>query len=77
MLDARTRVESHVLLDLGLLLARGGLVDGHLDKVVGRRHDNGVEGGEFGADLGVIDGPEAVERETLLVEGARGHHLVP
>lgn len=33
----------HIFLDLGLLLADGGLVDGHLDDFVGRCHDDGLE----------------------------------
>lgn len=77
MLDARAGVEDDVLLDLGLLLARGGLVDGHLDEVVGRGHDDGVEGRELGADLGVVDGPEAVEGQALLVKSTSRDHFVP
>lgn len=38
MLDASAAVEVDVFLDLGLLLAGRGLVDGHLDDVVGRCH---------------------------------------
>lgn len=37
----------HVFFDLGLLLADGGLVDGHFDNFVGRGHDDGLEGGVF------------------------------
>jgi hypothetical protein len=32
---------------LGLLLALGGFVDGHLDDFVGRGHDDTLQGGEF------------------------------
>lgn len=77
VLDTCARVEGDVLFDLGLSLAGGGLVDGHLDDVVGRRHDDGAQGGELGADLRVVDRPEAVEGEALLVEGAGRDHLVP
>lgn len=77
VLDAGARVKDDVLLDLGAFLAGGGLVDGHLDDVVGRRHDDGGEGRVVGADLAVVDGPEAVEGEALLVEGASRDHLVP
>lgn len=77
VLDARARVEDDVLLDLGHLLARSGLVDGHLDNVVGRGHDDGAQGRELGADLGVIHRPEAVEGEALLVKGTGRNHLVP
>ena len=77
VLHAGPAVEVDVLLDLGLLLAVGGLVDGHLDDVVGRRHDDGLEGGELRADILVVDGPEAVEAEDLFVVGADVFHLVP
>lgn len=51
VLHAGAAVEDDELLDLRLLLARGGLVDGHLDHAVGRAHDDRVEGAELGADL--------------------------
>jgi len=43
VLHARPAVEVDVLLDLGLLLALGWLVDGHLDHVVGAGHDDGFQ----------------------------------
>ena len=77
VLHTGSGVEDDVLLDLRLLLAGRGLVDGHLDQVVLGRHDDRVERRELGADLRVVDGPEAVEGEALLVEGAGGNHVVP
>ena len=77
MLGSRGGVEGDVLLDLGLLLSGGGLVDGHLDEVVGGSHDDGAESRELGGDLVVVDGPEAVEVEALLVKGTGLGHLVP
>ena len=47
VLDTGTVVEVHILLDLGLLLALGRLIDGHLDDLVGRRHDDTLQGREF------------------------------
>ena len=47
VLDAGAAVVVDVLFDLGLFLAGGGLVDGHLDGFVGRGHDDGAEGGVF------------------------------
>lgn len=77
VLDAGAAVEVDVLLDLGAALARGGLVDGHLDDVVGRRHDDGVERRVLGGDLGVVDGPEPVEGEASLVVRAGCFHRAP
>ena len=69
VLDARPVVEVDELFDLRFLFARGGLVDGHFDGFVGRGHDDGAEGGELGADVVVVDGPEAVEAEAFFVAG--------
>lgn len=77
VLDAGAGVEDDELLDLRLLLARRRLVDGHLDHAVGRAHDDRVERAELGADLRVVDAPEPVELQALLVEGAGLDHLVP
>lgn len=77
MLDAGPGVEVDVLLDLALAQTGGGLVDGHLDDVVGGCHDDAAEGGVGGADLGIVDGPEAVEGEALFVVGAGGLHGAP
>lgn len=77
VLHARAAVKVNVLFDLRLFLPVRGLVDGHLDDVVGRRHDDGLERGELGADVFVVDGPEAVEAEHALVVVADVLHLVP
>lgn len=64
MLDAGgVAVVLNVFFNLRLFLADGGLVDGHFDFFVGGGHDGGGEGGEFGCEGGVVDGPEAVEVE--------------
>lgn len=75
VLDTGTTVVLAVLGDLGLLLAHSGLVDGHLDLLGGVSHDDGAESRVLGVDLGVIDGPEAVEAELLLVHLAGLEHL--
>lgn len=51
MLNAGAGVEIDILLDLALAQTGRGLVDGHLDDVVGGGHDDAVEGGVGGADL--------------------------
>lgn len=77
MLHARAAVEVDVLLDLRLALPRRGLVDRHLDALARRGHDDGPERREVGADVLVVDGPEAVEAEDALVVPARRVHLAP
>lgn len=47
VLDTGSVVEVNILLNLGLLLALGGLVDGHLHNLVGGGHDDTLQGGEF------------------------------
>lgn len=47
VLHTGTVVEVHVLLNLRLLLALCGLVDGHLDDLVGGGHDDTLQSGEF------------------------------
>ena len=67
-----------VLAELGNLRlsnAVGGLVDGHLDLLIEVGHDDGAQRGELGVDHLVIDGPEAVEVEHLLVPGSHRLHL--
>lgn len=75
VLDTGTAVVLAVLGDLGLLLSGSGLVDGHLDLLGGVGHDDGAESRVLGVDLGVIDGPEAVEAQLLLVHLAGLEHL--
>lgn len=55
MLDAWTSVEINILLDLGLLLACGGLVDWHLDVLVEIADDDRSEGRELGVEHLVIN----------------------
>ena len=54
-------------LDLGLPLARGRLVDGHLDGLLVVGDHDGAQRAVVRVDLLVVDGPEAVEHQTLLV----------
>lgn len=75
VLDTGTTIVLAVLGNLGLLLSSSGLVDGHLDLLGGVGHDDGAEGRVLGVDLGVIDGPEAVEAQLLLVHLAGLEHL--
>ena len=75
VLDTGTAIVLAVLSNLGLLLSGGGLVDGHLDLLGGVGHDDGAEGRVLGVDLGVVDGPEAVEAQLLLVHLAGLEHL--
>lgn len=77
MLHAGAAEEVDILLDLGRLLAHCGLVDWHFEGAVRRGHDDGAQGGEVGADVCVVDAPEAVEVERRLVVGARAGHAVP
>lgn len=77
MLDAGAGVEIYVFFNLALAQTGGGLVDGHLDDVVGGGHDDAVEGGVGGADLRIVDGPEAVEGEAFFVVFAGRLHGAP
>ncbi len=61
-------VPVEVFLDLRLLLARGGLVDGHLDEALAAGHDLGHQGGVVGGDVLVVEGHEHLEAEDVLVE---------
>ena len=76
VLRAGAAVKLDILLDLRLALADGGLVDGHLDLFVIVGHDDRAESRKLGHDLLVVDGPEAVEVEHLLVPLGDGDHLV-
>jgi hypothetical protein len=62
-------VPVEVFLDLALLFAGGGLVDGDLDEVVAAGHDLGHEGGELGGDVLVVEVLEHGELEDVFVEG--------
>jgi hypothetical protein len=77
MLDARAAVKVDVFLNLALLFTLGRLVDGHLDHVVWRAHDDALERRVLGAYVLVVDAPEAVETEHLFVVFARAFHFIP
>lgn len=76
MLDTSSDVEVAVFLDLALLLALGGFIDGELDNFIKVSHDDGVEGRVFGVHHLVIDRPESVEIEGLFVPVSGGNHFV-
>jgi len=76
MLDTSADVEIAVFLDLALLLALGGFVNGELDSLVKISHDNGAEGRVFSVHHLVIDGPESVEFKDLFVPFSSGNHFV-
>lgn len=67
MLHTGPVVKVDEFFDLGLLLAGGRLVDGHLDDFVGRSHYHRAEGGELRTDVGVVDRPETVEPKAFFV----------
>ena len=75
MLYTRTAIIFAELLDLALANAVGGLVDGHLDALVEISHDNTAEGRELGVDHLIVDGPEAMEVQHLLVPLSDWLHL--
>ena len=77
VLDSRAAVEVDVFLDLALLLALGRLVDGHLDDVVRTAHDDALQRGVLCANILVVDGPEAVKAEHILIIVTDVFHLVP
>lgn len=54
-------------LDLGFLLARCRLIDGHFNGLLIVGDHDGAQGTELGVQLFVIHGPEAVEEQVLLV----------
>jgi hypothetical protein len=77
MLYACAAIEVDVLFYLRLLLALGWLVNGHFDNFIGRRHYDRLERGKLGADVFIVDAPEAVESERFLVVLADVLHLIP
>lgn len=77
VLNATTTIIVDVLLNLTLLLALCGLIDRHLDNLVWRRHDHRLQRRVLGADILVVNGPEAVEAECLFVVFTHCVHFVP
>ena len=77
MLHPRPTIPIHILLDLALPLPLCGLIDWHFDDFVRRRHHHAPQRGEFGADVVVVNAPEAVKAEALLVEVAGRVHGGP
>lgn len=75
VLDSRSLVVVHVLLDLRHLLPVGRLVNGHLDVLVVVCHHDGSQGGVLSVDDGVVDGPESMEPESVLVKPGCLLHL--
>ncbi len=67
VLNTRASIVVAELLDLTLSLAIGRFVDGHLDLLVEVSHHDGAQRRELGVDHLVIDRPESMEVEHLLV----------
>ena len=85
MLDAGAFVEVQVLLDLALLAAGGGLVDGELDAAVAVAHHLAHQGGELGGDVVVVEADQLLEVHHVgvplhpfvhLAQGYVAHHVV-
>ena len=75
MLNTRAAVVLTELLDLALSDAIGGLIDGHFDLFVKVGHDDGAQRRVLCVDHLVIDGPEAMEVEHLLIPLSDRLHL--
>ena len=75
VLDTGASIVVAELLDLTLSLAIGRLVDGHLDLLVEVSHHDGAQRGELSVDHLVIDRPESMEVEHLLVPLSDGFHF--
>lgn len=56
-----------VLFNLRLLFARGRLIHGHFDRLIGRCYNDGPHGRVIAAHVLIIDRPVAVEVQTFLV----------
>ena len=67
VLDASRAVVVNVLFNLGLALAGGRFVHGHLDGLFPVGHDDGAQGRVLRVDLRVVHRPEAVKHEVVLV----------
>lgn len=65
------------LFNLRFLLPLGRFIDGHLHILVSICHDNAVQRRELSVNLLIIDRPESVESELVLVPLAHFVHLVP
>ena len=63
-------------LDLGFAKTGGGFVDRHFDGLVVVGDDDGFQGGVFGVELFVIDGPESMEGEGFDVPVYDWFHLM-
>lgn len=76
MLDTSSDVKIAVFLNLTLLLAFSGFVDGELDNFIKVSHDDGIESRVFSVHHLIIDGPESVEVKGLFVPFGSGDHFV-
>ncbi len=68
--------EKNNYLNLRFSQARGGLVDGHLDRLLEVGDHNRSERGVLGVNHRVVHGPEAMELEHVLVPFGDGCHLL-
>lgn len=75
VLDASATVVLAVFLDLALFHAVSGLVDRHLDLLVEVGHDDGTQRRVLSVNHFVVNRPEAVEVEHLLVPSGDGLHF--
>ena len=75
VLDTSSTIEVAKLLDLRLALAISGFVNRHLDFLVKIGNNDRAESGELSVQHLVIDRPESVEVEHLLVPRSGGLHL--
>ena len=68
VLHAGGEVVIEILLDLALLLAFGGFVDGELDAAVAVRHDLGHQRRVLGGDILVVEVQQLAEAHHLVIE---------
>src|ERR1700754_4793619 len=75
VLHTRSVVEVNVLLDLAFPDSFGWFVNRHFDGLIGRSHYDALEGRVVSTNIFVVDRPEAVETQRLLVVVASSVHL--
>lgn len=75
MLHTGTTVVVNILLDLGLAHAVSWLINRHLDILVEVCDDDRSERGVVRVDHLVVDGPESMEVQHLLIPGCSGLHF--
>lgn len=76
VLDAGAAVVLDIFGDLGLPLARGRLVDRYFNRLLVICHHNRTQCRIIGMYLGIVDRPEAMKLQFLLVPLARYFHFI-